>query len=203
MRLILEPGHDRRMTTMHGRPGTLTLALALIAIFIFEIARGAAGSEAALIPLGALRTRGWSALDWWRILTFSFLHLNWLHVLMNTAALLWLGGIVERRLGTEWFAGLFAAAAVSSGIAGMLLGPFLPTTGIAVGASGAVCGLLAAALILVFRMKPVQGEADRRLRMPLVIASIAAVAVSLVPGVSLAGHLGGFVGGALMVIIIA
>ena len=91
-----------------------------------------------------------------------------------------------------FMAAIFAAGGLASGIAGMLLGPLLPTTGVAVGASGAVCGLLAAAVILAFR-----GEADRRLRVPLIICLGLMFAVSFVPGVSLAGHLGGLVGGTL------
>src|SRR5436190_7352843 len=125
------------------------LALVLLAAFIAEIALGAAGSERALVPLGALLTRGWSSTDWWRVATFSFLHLNWLHLALNTAGLLWLGRIVERRVGRGRFLAIFLISGVVSGIVGMLLGPVLPTTGVAVGASGAVCGLLAAALMLI------------------------------------------------------
>jgi membrane associated rhomboid family serine protease len=100
-----------------------------------------------------------------------------------------------RRLGRGRLAAIFAASAVASGTAGMLLGPVLPTSGVAVGASGAVCGLLAAALVLAFRH-----DADRRLRLPLTICFAAVIATSFLPGVSLAGHLGGLLGGFLMVI---
>jgi rhomboid protease GluP len=185
--------------TMVARRGTLVLAITLAAVFLLEEAFGAAGSEYALVPLGALRTRGWSATDWWRILTFSFLHLTWWHLAMNTVGLLWLGGIVERRVGSWAFAAIAAAGAAASGATGMLLGHFLPTTGIAIGASGLVCGLLAAALMLTFREQSAPSlEADRRLRRPLLICLLAVTGISLVPGVSFAGHLGGFLGGALM-----
>jgi rhomboid protease GluP len=181
------------------RRATLFLAMILLGVFVVESARGAAGSELALVPLGALRTRGWSAADCWRVLTFSFLHLNWLHLVTNTAALVWLGGIVESRLGSIAFLAIFACAAIASGIAGMLLGPLLPTTGVAIGASGAIFGLLATALMLAFGSKPSPyPETDRRLRTPLLICAVAVAATSFLPGVSLAGHLGGFGGGALV-----
>jgi membrane associated rhomboid family serine protease len=170
----------------------IALALVLVGVFIAEVALGAAGSERALIPLGALITRGWSSTDWWRVATFSFLHLNWLHLALNIAGLLWLGLIVERRLGRRRFLAIFLVSGLASGVAGMLLGPVLPTTGVAVGASGAVCGLLATALMLAFRR-----SADRRLRLPLMICLAVVVAISLLPGVSLAGHLGGLAGGAI------
>ena len=170
----------------------IVLAVLLVAVFIGEIAAGAAGHERALVPLGALITRGWSSRDWWRVVTFSFLHLNVLHLALNTAGLLWLGRIVESRLGRRVFVAIFVVSGIASGVAGMLLGPRrLPTTGVAVGASGAVCGLLAAAVIVAFRR-----EVDRRLRVPLMTCLVAVIAASLLPGVSLAGHIGGFIGGA-------
>lgn len=170
---------------------TIALVSVLIAVFLFELARGAVGNEQALVPLGALITRGWSSTDWWRVLTFSFLHLNLLHLAANIAGLLWLGRVLERRLGRGRLMAIFLLSGIASGIAGMLLGPLLPTTGVAVGASGAVCGLLAAALMLAFRR-----PSDRALRLPLLICLGVVIAISLLPDVSLAGHVGGFLGGA-------
>jgi rhomboid protease GluP len=184
---------------MAARRGTLVLVIVLVAVFILEAALGVAGSERALVPLGALRTRGWSVADWWRILTFSFLHLTWWHLATNTVGLLWLGGIVERRLGSTAFAAIVAVGAAASGAAGMLLGHYLPTSGIVIGASGVVFSLLAAALMLIFRRQSGQAsEEDQRLRRPLLICFVAVAGISFVPGVSLSGHLGGFAGGALM-----
>ena len=180
-----------------GVPATLALAVTLVVAFLCEVAIGAAGSETRLLPLGALRTRGWSASDSWRILTFSFLHLNAIHLLSNVAALYWIGRIVERRVGAGGLLAVFAAGALTSGIAGMVLGPFLPTTGIAVGASGAVFGLLAAAVVLVFRSD--DARRDRRLRPVLLACLVVAVLTSFLPGISLAGHAGGLIGGALVV----
>jgi rhomboid protease GluP len=180
---------------MSNRLVTIAIATALIAAFLCEVAAGSAGNEVALLPWGALRTRGWSGVDWWRVFTFSFLHLNLRHLILNVAGVLWLGGIVERRLGPTSLALVFGITAVMSGVIAMLLGPWLPTTGIAIGASGAVSGLLAAALLLVFRYPAAQAPQDRALRRALIVCFIAAIAISLLPGVSFAGHLGGFISG--------
>jgi len=178
---------------------TIALVVTLVVAFVCEVALGAAGSETRLLPLGALRTRGWSASDSWRILTFSFLHLNAVHLLLNVAALYWIGRIVERRVGAAGLLAVFTGGALMSGIAGMLLGPFLPTTGVAVGASGAVFGLLAAAVVLVFRSGDARRERDRRLRPVLLACLVVAALTSFLPGISLAGHVGGLIGGALVV----
>src|SRR2546430_8503140 len=86
---------------MSTRVVTITLAGILIAVFVAEMVAGIAGSEVALLQWGALRTRGWSGVDWWRVLTFSFLHLNAAHLTLNLAGLLWLGGIVRATRGTR------------------------------------------------------------------------------------------------------
>lgn len=169
---------------------TLALVAILIGVFVLEVASGVAGSERALVGWGALLTREWSNRDWWRVLTFSFLHHDVVHIALNTAGLLWLGSVVERRLGSASMLAVFAGGAIGSGVAGVLLGPLLPTTGVALGASGALCGLLGAALLLVFRT-----DTERRLRAPLLAATVVVTAISFLPGVSLSGHMGGFVGG--------
>jgi len=185
-----------------NRVVTIALGAILIATFLYEIAAGAAGNEVALLPLGALRTRGWSRMDWWRVFTFSFLHLNLPHLLLNVVGVLWLGGIIERRLGPTSLVVLFGLSAIMSGVVAMLLGPWLPTTGIAIGASGAVSGLLATALMLVFRYSAGHEAQDRVLRRALMICFIAVIAISLLPGVSFSGHLGGFISGALITLLI-
>jgi membrane associated rhomboid family serine protease len=67
-------------------------------------------------------------------------------------------------------------------------------TGIAVGASGGDCGLLAAALVLVWR-HAAPTAAERGPRRWLVVFAVLALAVSLLPGVSAIAHVGGFIGG--------
>ena len=87
------------------------------------------------------------------------------------------------------------------GPGGEVLGAGLDeTTGVAVGASGAVFGLLAAALMLVFRRDARdEDKYNQPLRRGLIGCFIVATIISLLPGVSFAGHLGGFIAGALVV----
>lgn len=179
------------------RPMTVTLAGALIAVFAYEVAVGVAGHEVDLLRLGALRTLHWSAADCWRVFTFSLLHLNALHLALNVAGLVWLGGVVERRLGPIGMLAVFAVSAIVSGIFAMLLGSVLPTTGVAIGASGAIYGLLAASLMLVLG-SPTRASDARWLRRALITLFVVAVIISFLPGVSVAGHFGGFIGGAVV-----
>ncbi len=73
------------------------------------------------------------------------LHLDWMHVLVNTAMLLALGAPVARRLGINRFLVLFAGAVLAG--AALFLLFRLPDGPLAVGASGGVSGVIAAALL--------------------------------------------------------
>ena len=179
-------------------PATLIMAIVLIAVFVFESITGAARNDAALIALGALATGRSSPSEWWRLLTFAFLHFDLRHIVTNSIALVWVGSIVERRVGAIWWLAVYAAAVLASGIAVMYSLEHRPSPDSAVGASGAIFGLVAAALVLVYR--PRADDRDRKLRRPLIIFTAIAAAVSLLPHVSMAGHVGGFVGGGAMML---
>ena len=54
---------NRYHSVMSNRVVTIALTTVLVAAFFYEMAAGAAGNGVALLPLGALRTRGWSRMD--------------------------------------------------------------------------------------------------------------------------------------------
>jgi membrane associated rhomboid family serine protease len=78
-----------------GRPmGTFVLIVALVSLFGIEVATHTMGDETALLKLGALPTNGQLNSQYWRLLTYSFLHLNPLHLLLNVALFWWIGRVV-------------------------------------------------------------------------------------------------------------
>ena len=75
--------------------GTLWLIIAIAIGFGIEISTNSVGSDSALLKLGALPDNGQLQGEFWRIATYSFLHFNWLHLLLNVGLLFWIGRIVE------------------------------------------------------------------------------------------------------------
>ena len=65
------------------------------------------------------------------------------------------------------------------------------------GASGGIFGLLACALILMRRRDAAHFTTSTRVQLWLWIVLLAALGASLFPGVSLAGHVGGLIGGTI------
>jgi len=131
--------------------------------------------------------------EWWRLICPIFLHFSVIHVGMNMMAAVSLGRLVEMIFGRSGFILIF----ISTGIAGTLLSlawtmlsPEQPRLG--AGASGAVCGLLG---VLLAHMR---GRSDAPARMfaaSLMRWTIFLAIWSLLPGISLTDHLGGFVMG--------
>jgi rhomboid protease GluP len=179
--------------------GTCGLLAAIAAMFAVELATGRAGNEPALLPLGALPNRSLNG-EHWRLVTYSFLHLNWNHILMNSVLLWWTGWIVERRVGAAQMLGVYFAAVLIAGIAIAFQSHHLPREeGASVGASGGIFALLAAALILAYRKDAVATFGhDPRMRIGLWIAMAIALYITFRPGVSVAGHAGGLVTGLLL-----
>lgn len=75
----------------------------------------------------------------WQPVTSMFLHAGFLHILCNMFVLWQFGNQIEQVFGTKKFLTLYFLSGIVSALFWMFLG-----TGPAVGASGAICGLLAA-----------------------------------------------------------
>jgi membrane associated rhomboid family serine protease len=129
--------------------------------------------------------------EWWRLLSAAMLHGSVLHVFGNCFVLYILGRTVENAYGRSAFISIF----VFSGMVGSGLSL---VTGVeaSLGASGAVLGLLGAALALGIRHRE---RIPRALldyfRLDLWVFVILVAAMSALPFVDWAGHLGGFLAG--------
>src|SRR5919197_4016104 len=127
---------------------TLILVGINLAVFVFEVSLG--GSVDAyvrrwgLVPSDLRAGSGQGALV--TLLTSTFLHAGWLHLLSNLLYLAVFGPPVERRVGTARFGLLYLASAVIGSLAYLVAQPMSQTP--AVGASGAIAGVIAAHLVL-------------------------------------------------------
>ena len=184
-------------TGVFQNSGTFLLILAIAAGFGIEIATNSVGNDDALLKLGALPDNGQLRGEVWRFATYSFLHFNWLHFLLNVGLLLWIGRIVEQQLGTGRGALIYFVSVICSAAVIVLVHNLHPKEGATVGASGGVFGLLGAALIILYRQ-----NGHDRLRRSLWIVLAAGFGVSLLPDISMAGHIGGIIGGVPLALLV-
>lgn len=125
--------------------------------------------------------------EWWRLGTAMFLHYGLLHLGMNMLVLWFIGPPLEEYFG-RWRYLLVYLVCGLAGAAGALV--WSPNA-LTVGASGAIWGIMGAALVLEARRIYVFGGQA----MGLVVVNGALT--FLIPGISIGGHVGGFIGGAL------
>jgi membrane associated rhomboid family serine protease len=134
---------------------------------------------------------GVSEGEYYRLFTYMFLHYGPLHLLMNMWALWVLGRVLESVLGPVRFTALYLVSGLGGGLAVYAFAPASPTAG----ASGAIFGLFAALFIILKRL-----GRDTSAIVPLLVLNLA---ISFVPGISLAGHVGGLVTGAIVATVLA
>lgn len=130
---------------------------------------------------------------WWQLITSAFLHVELMHILFNMLALWFLGPGVERVLGRARFLALYLISALAGSVTVYWLSSPTTTT---LGASGAVFGLMGAVLILAIRAR---GDVRTIL---LWIGANVAITVFGAAFISWQGHLGGFLGGIAVTLIL-
>ncbi len=131
----------------------------------------------ALALLGPLVQRG----EYWRLLSTAFDHGGAVHLLFNMSVVYTLGFMLERAIGSWRFLGLSVITCLGSSSFALFFNFEVPT----VGASGMILGWAGA-------MLPIATHQGRR-ELGLWLVQIALI--SLLPFVSWAGHLGGFLFG--------
>ncbi|MGH9677632.1 MAG: rhomboid family intramembrane serine protease, partial [Candidatus Acidiferrum sp.] len=124
------------------------------------------------------------------MLTASFVHGGLLHIVMNMSMLIFVGHLTEMLWGRWRYLIIYLSAALGGSwlaLAGNAGGPEL-----IVGASGALCGVIAAlAVWLAFHWRYVPRGLALQLRTGLIASAVILVFISLFPRVSGLGHLGG------------
>ncbi|HZI93225.1 MAG TPA: rhomboid family intramembrane serine protease [Patescibacteria group bacterium] len=151
---------------------------------------------AALILLGA--NSPWFTIhgEYWRLVTYAFLHGGLLHILMNSWALLSVGPLIEDIYGASKFYLVYLLTGVGAGLASLLW--HLGSGAFSVGASGSIFGLIGLAAVWGWRRGGSVGEG---IRGQMVQWAVYGLAMGfLLPGFQIdnAAHLGGLITGALM-----
>jgi membrane associated rhomboid family serine protease len=167
-----------------GTPATWVLIAINAAAFLAEIGSGSGGLEASGSVIDNFAIFGPEIADgeWYRLLTGAFLHGGLLHIAFNMYALYILGQLLEPSLGTLRFTALYFAS-LFAGSLGVIV--FEPNT-LAVGASGAVFGLFAAAFVIARgrRLDAIAAQLGGLLLINLLITFT-------IPGIAIGAHVFG------------
>lgn len=188
---IVLPKQPRR-----GQPVTrATTAATFVVAAAIAIFLGASSDLGVLLRAGA-NVRGFiDHGEWWRLVSCIFIHVGWVHLLVNAIGLWFLGRLCEDLFGSARTLALFAI----SGVAGAVASYLASTGGVSAGASGAIFGLLGAMLIeLWMHRKRHVGAWQQGMFGSVVVVTIAQIAVGFAyPAIDQWAHGAGLVAGAL------
>jgi membrane associated rhomboid family serine protease len=123
--------------------------------------------------------------DFWRLLTNGFMHRDIFHLGLNMLALWILGGLLEPALGRRRFALVYFVSLLCGS-----LGVLLYSADESAGASGAVFGLMGAAIVVARSRGISLMESGLGLWLGLNL-----LITFTIPNISIGGHIGGLIGG--------
>jgi membrane associated rhomboid family serine protease len=168
------------------------LLVANVAAYVWKLAYPEQVLAFVLVPTLVLRQP-------WTLVTYMFLHANLGHILFNMLGLFFFGPQVEQRLGGRRFLILYFVSGLAGALASIVLTPHVAI----IGASAAIFGVFLAfaqfwphAQVLIWGIIPVQA---RVLIIIMTVMSLLGGTTRLIePNVAHFAHLGGFVGGWLV-----
>jgi len=171
----------------------INVAVALGSLLSGASTTGGGGiGSSSLLADGAVSRFAVDQGDYWRLLTAGFLHTGLIHLLFNMFALYILGGMLEPAIGRLKFGIVYFVSLFAGSFGALLLTP----DGLTAGASGAIFGLMGAAVIVMRDrgINPMESGIGLWIGLNLLITFT-------IPGISIGGHIGGLVGGALVALL--
>ncbi|HEY7329035.1 MAG TPA: rhomboid family intramembrane serine protease [Gemmataceae bacterium] len=133
--------------------------------------------------------------QWWRLLTAGFVHFGFLHLLLNTVFLYLAGRFVEPMWGHVRYLLIYLAGVLGGSCLGVA---YTRHAVLLAGASGAICGLLAAeAVWFLFNRRFLPRSLLRQARRTFLVNLVLLIFISSFDNVSGWGHFGGGIAGAL------
>jgi membrane associated rhomboid family serine protease len=166
----------------------INVAVALGALLGGAGATGGSLGRSSIIEEGGLFGPAIADGEVYRIVTSGFLHAGLAHLFFNMFSLYILGSLLEPAIGRARFAAIYFVSLLAGSFGALLLQP----DGLTVGASGAIFGLMGAAIVVMRNrgISPMESGLGLWLGLNLLITFT-------IPNISIGGHIGGLIGGAL------
>lgn len=169
---------------------TKILLITISAMFLVEIFLNALYSDKTIIILGAKWNEGITNGEYWRFFSCTFLHGNLLHLFVNLAAIYIFGQEVESIYGTFRY---FIIYLLSSWGASLTSYAFSP--GVAIGASGAVFGVIGSLVVFFFRQREKVSGASMKFKSMYTLIIINLLFGFILPKIDNSAHIGGLITG--------
>jgi membrane associated rhomboid family serine protease len=192
---VVRPFQDANHTGAVGSTNPTPVVLVLIAVNVLCFVASGFGKPSVLFRFGEQPLNIHVFHQYYRLVTSMFLHESFLHIAANMATLLIVGPAVEVMLGKGRFLALYLLGGLGGGIGAYI---FDPAGSYAVGASGAIFGVMGAYLVLARR-----NHKPMAVVVYLVVANLLLgfVGGGAVGNVDWRAHIGGLVVGAALALV--
>lgn len=178
---------------------TFAIIIVLFIVFLIETALGGSQNTYVLVKLGALNNFAVvGGNQWWRLFTAQFLHIGIMHLVSNVVMIYYIGYYIEPIIGHWRFLVLYLLSGVGGNLLSLAWGS---DRTLSAGASTALFGLFGAMTAIAIRNRnnPVITYLGRQ------AFWLAAINIGLdlfQPNIDIQGHIGGFIAGFLVAIIL-
>jgi membrane associated rhomboid family serine protease len=189
----------RTMRNIYAEPTATYILIGICVLLYLGTWISGGDTSSVYIDLGTLGSASFQGQpigvadgEYYRLVTGAFLHdpNNPLHIAFNMYILYWLGTMLEPVLGHLRFGALYFASLLAGSFGALIANPH----GLTVGASGAVFGLMAAAFVF----QRARGIDPWRSGLgPVILLNLALPFVFPGLNISIGGHVGGLIGGAI------
>jgi len=177
---------------------SLILILANVIIFGWEVSTHALSSKNSIIESGALYRENILAGELWRLVTAMFLHGGIKHLIGNCLVLYILGIACEHAFRRSRMIAIYFIAGLSGAILSVIMEP-----GPSVGASGAIFGLMGSLITFFYQYRDRLIVRDNRIGLVLLAWALYQIVNGfMTPYIDNFAHLGGFMGGVLVALLI-
>lgn len=195
----LHPMHREKFGALVPSKSYMTTPLLVYANVLVFIAMVIAGlspiqpTAQALYQWGGNFRQAVVAGEWWRLITYNFLHGGAMHLLGNTFALLYIGMFLEPLMGKFRFASAYLVTGVCAGLMSLAIHPF----SVGVGASGAIFGMYG-----IFLSMLTTNHIKKTLRKTMLRSILFFIVFNLMMGLQgntdNAAHIGGLLAGVII-----
>ncbi len=128
----------------------------------------------------------------WRLITCAFLHVGFIHLLVNMYSLRVIGPSVEALIGKWKFVFIYLISSVSASLMSLV---FTEANIVSAGASGAIFGLMGALLYFGYHYRLYLNDAIKTQIIPVIVFNL--LIGFMISGIDNGAHIGGLVGGYL------
>ncbi|PJI07363.1 MULTISPECIES: rhomboid family intramembrane serine protease [Clostridium] len=187
-------------TTQNKGSMTVTWIIIAVNVIVYAISAWLSNNpieinSAVLNLLGAKNNALIDSGQYYRLITCMFLHGGLVHIGANMYSLYCMGYMLENVYGKAKYTAIYFLSGLTASIFSYLF-----SSGLSIGASGAIFGLLGAAVVLGFKLRTRIGKS---FLMNMVSVVILNIFISFtIPNIDIFAHLGGLIGGMIISLIL-